>query len=171
MPSVGGTRSPPIAARGRCERHRHHLPAISPSFRTFPSPRTLRLGREPGTGARGLLISHGKMRAQSAREAAECGLNLPLDTPVRDLGVAGKHMTEIARALAASAHPDHGRAHRGLRLMNANGSSTLCGRLAASGVGIIYISHFLEELEQIADRITVLRDGNVVASTAPASER
>jgi ABC-type sugar transport system ATPase subunit len=36
-------------------------------------------------------------------------------------------------------------------------------RLAASGVGI-YISHFLEEVEQIANRITVLRDGNVVAS-------
>jgi ribose transport system ATP-binding protein len=40
---------------------------------------------------------------QSAREAAEFGLNLPLDTPVRDLGVAGKQMTEIARALAK--HP------------------------------------------------------------------
>jgi ABC-type sugar transport system ATPase subunit len=38
------------------------------------------------------------MRAQSAREAAEFGLNLPLDTPVRDLGVAGKQMTEIAHA-------------------------------------------------------------------------
>jgi ABC-type sugar transport system ATPase subunit len=37
-------------------------------------------------------------------------------------------------------------------------------RLAASGVGIIYISHFLEEVEQTADRITMLRDGNVVAS-------
>src|SRR5271156_5037494 len=37
------------------------------------------LGREPRT-VRGLLISHGKMRAQSAREAAEFGLNLPLDT-------------------------------------------------------------------------------------------
>jgi hypothetical protein len=37
-------------------------------------------------------------------------------------------------------------------------------RLAASGVGIIYISHFLEEVAQIANRITVLRDGNVVAS-------
>lgn len=37
-------------------------------------------------------------------------------------------------------------------------------RLAASGVGIIYISHFLEEVEQTADRITMLHDGNVVAS-------
>jgi ribose transport system ATP-binding protein len=37
-------------------------------------------------------------------------------------------------------------------------------RLAASGVGIIYISHFLEEVEQTADRITMFRDGNVVAS-------
>jgi ABC-type sugar transport system ATPase subunit len=37
-------------------------------------------------------------------------------------------------------------------------------RLAASGVGIIYISHFLAEVEQTADRITMLRDGNVVAS-------
>jgi hypothetical protein len=38
------------------------------------------------------------MRAQSAREAAEFGLNLPLDTPVRDVGVTGKQMTEIARS-------------------------------------------------------------------------
>jgi ABC-type sugar transport system ATPase subunit len=49
---------------------------------------------------------------QSAREAAEFGLNLPLDTPVRDLGVVDKQMTEIARARQASAHPNHGRAHR-----------------------------------------------------------
>src|SRR6185369_18057269 len=40
-------------------------------------------------------------------------------------------------------------------------------RLSASGVGIVYISHRLEEVPQVADRVTVMRDGRVAGVTAP----
>jgi ABC-type sugar transport system ATPase subunit len=124
------------------------------------------LGREPRKLG-GLLISHRQMRAQSEREAAEFGIDLPMDTPIRQLGVAGKQMTEIVRALAKHARilvmdeptarlAPHEREHL----------FSIIRRLAASGVGLIYISHFLEEIEQVADRVTVLRDGRVVASCA-----
>jgi ABC-type sugar transport system ATPase subunit len=160
-------RGAPVHLRSPREAAANAIAIIYQDFALVPDlsvAANIALGREPRT-VRGLLISHGKMRAQSAREAAEFGLNLPLDTPVRDLGVAGKQMTEIARALAK--HPrilimDEPTArlapHERERLFD------IMRRLAASGVGIIYISHFLEEVEQIADRITVLRDGNVVAS-------
>jgi ABC-type sugar transport system ATPase subunit len=122
------------------------------------------LGREP-CSLGGLLVSHRQLRAQSAREAAEFGIDLPMDTPVRQLGVAGKQLTEIARALAKRARiliMDEPTAR-----LAPDEKEHLFGimrRLAASGVGIIYISHFLEEIEQVADRVTVLRDGNVVAT-------
>ena len=44
-------------------------------------------------------------------------------------------------------------------------------RLAASGVGIVYISHRLEEVPQIADRVTVMRDGRVAGTTAADARR
>jgi ribose transport system ATP-binding protein len=41
---------------------------------------------------------------------------------------------------------------------------TLIRKLSAEGISVIYISHFLEEVRQISDRFTVLRDGRSVAS-------
>jgi hypothetical protein len=75
------------------------------------------------------------MRAQSAREVAEFGLNLPLDMPVRDLGVAGNEPT------ARLAPYEHERLFDTMR------------RLAASRVGIIYISHLLEALVKANEEI------------------
>jgi ABC-type sugar transport system ATPase subunit len=160
-------RGAPIHLRSPREAAANAIAIIYQDFALVPDlsvAANIALGREPRT-VRGLLISHGKMRVQSAREAAEFGLNLPLDTPVRDLGVAGKQMTEIARALAKHPRilmmdepPARLAPHERERLFDT------MRRLAVSCVGIIYISHFLEEIEQIADRITALRDGNVVAS-------
>jgi ABC-type sugar transport system ATPase subunit len=122
------------------------------------------LGREPRRLG-GLLISHGKLREQSKSELLEFGIDLPLDKPVRHLGVAGKQMTEIAKALAKRAR---------ILIMDeptsrlAPGERTrlfaIMKRLASTGVGIIYVSHFLDEVKQVADRVTVLRDGAVVVS-------
>ncbi len=122
------------------------------------------LGREPRHFG-GLLVSHRRMRKQSEQEAAEFGIELPMDSPVRDLGVAGKQLTEIVRALAKRARiliMDEPTA----RLVPNEREHLFATirRLAGTGAGIIYISHFLEEIEQVADRVTVLRDGNVVAS-------
>jgi ABC-type sugar transport system ATPase subunit len=117
------------------------------------------LGREPLRFG-GLLLSHRKLREQSAAEATEFGIDLPFDQPVRRLGVAGKQMTEIAKALAKRARilimdEPTARLAPGERAQ----LFQIMRRLAASGVGIIYISHFLDEVKEIADRVTILATG------------
>jgi len=89
---------------------------------------------------------------------------------VGDLSVAARQIVEISRAIAARAR---------IILMDEPTSSlqredvdhlfTLIRKLSAEGISVIYISHFLEEVRQISDRFTVLRDGRSVASGAIAA--
>jgi ribose transport system ATP-binding protein len=84
---------------------------------------------------------------------------------VGDLSVAARQIVEISRALAARAR---------IILMDEPTSSlqrddvanlfALIRKLSTEGISVIYISHFLEEVRQIADRFTVLRDGRSVAN-------
>ena len=87
------------------------------------------------------------------------------DRRVGDLPLAARQIVEICRALAADAR---------VVLMDEPTSSlqgadvqqlfALVRRLASRGIAVVYISHFLEEVREIADRFTVLRDGRSVAS-------
>ncbi len=87
------------------------------------------------------------------------------DKLVGDLSVAARQIVEICRAIAARAR---------IILMDEPTSSlqrddvtrlfTLIRKLSAEGISVIYISHFLEELRQISDSYTVLRDGRSVAT-------
>jgi ribose transport system ATP-binding protein len=89
---------------------------------------------------------------------------------VGDLSVAARQIVEISRAIAARAR---------IILMDEPTSSlqredvdhlfTLIRKLSAEGISVVYISHFLEEVRQISDRFTVLRDGRSVASGDIAS--
>jgi ribose transport system ATP-binding protein len=91
-------------------------------------------------------------------------------TLVLNLSVAAKQIVEICRSIAARAQ---------IILMDEPTSSLqrddvkrlfgLIDKLRASGLSIIYISHFLEEVREIADQFTVLRDGQSVASGKIAS--
>jgi len=84
---------------------------------------------------------------------------------VGELSVAARQIVEISRAIAARAR---------IILMDEPTSSLqredvthlfeLIRKLSAEGISVIYISHFLEEVRQISDRFTVLRDGRSVAS-------
>ena len=84
---------------------------------------------------------------------------------VGDLSVAARQIVEISRAIAARAR---------IILMDEPTSSlqredvehlfTLIRKLSSEGISVIYISHFLEEVRQISDRFTVLRDGHSVAT-------
>jgi ribose transport system ATP-binding protein len=86
-------------------------------------------------------------------------------TPVGKLSTAAQQVVEICRAIAANAE---------IILMDEPTSSlqredvdhlfTLIKKLRARGISIIYISHFLEEIREIADSFTVLRDGKSVAA-------
>lgn len=127
------------------------------------------LGREPD----GLLpgtVNHTEIRSRSKREAQAVGIELPMDTPIRRLGVASQQLTEIVRACS-----------RNLRILVMDEPTArlapkerehlfaVMRRMAKnSDVGIVYISHFLDEVIEVCDRVTVLRDGDLV-ETNPAS--
>jgi ribose transport system ATP-binding protein len=100
------------------------------------------------------------------------GLGHPLDPkrPVAELSIAEQQLVEIARALAFSAEliimdePTSPLSeHETTRLFRT------IWQLKARGVGVVYISHRLKEIHQVADRVTVLRDGRHIA-TKPIAE-
>jgi ribose transport system ATP-binding protein len=122
------------------------------------------LGKEK---MRGKLIDWKRMFSEA--DALLDGLNLHVDsrTLVRDLGVAEKQMVEIAKALSERAkilildEPTAVLTEREIDKL-----FSIIRDLRTQGVGIIYISHRLEEVRQIGDRVTVLRDGARVGTIA-----
>jgi ribose transport system ATP-binding protein len=104
-----------------------------------------------------------------AREASsllrELGLDLAPDTPVHRLSLAQRQMVEIAKALRGEAsvlvmdEPTSA-----LTATEVDQLFGLIARLAARGVAIVYITHRLDEVYRIGRRVTVLRDGRLVAT-------
>lgn len=90
-------------------------------------------------------------------------------TPVSQLGIAQQQMVEIAKAISGRVK---------LLVLDEPNSAltdeesaklfTILRQLRASGIGIIYVSHRLEEVIDLADRITVLRDGQLIETLAAA---
>ena len=127
------------------------------------------IGREPRHGM-GLLVDEKRLNEQ-AMEYFDL-LNLDLDPRARigDLTVAKQQMVEIAKALSFKS--------RVLIMDEPTASLTtaeieelfrIIRDLKAQGVGIVYISHKMDELKQISDRVTVMRDGQYVG-TVPTAE-
>jgi ABC-type sugar transport system ATPase subunit len=105
-----------------------------------------------------------RLYAESAALLAQVGLEVDPQTKAGYLGIAAQHLVEIARALSHKAklivmdEPTSALSPQEIaRLLK------LIGALKERGVGIVYVSHKLDEVLQIADRITVLRDGGCVA--------
>lgn len=121
------------------------------------------LGMEPATWG---WIS-GSARRRIAREvlAQLHHEAVPVAVPVGRLTVAGQQIVEIARALVwkprvlVMDEPTSS-----LTQSDAEDLFEVIGKLKASGVSVIYISHFLEECQRVCDRFTVLRDGETVAA-------
>jgi inositol transport system ATP-binding protein len=107
-----------------------------------------------------------KIIDQKAQEIIESlGLNIKAQTKVKNLKIAEKQMVEIAKAISNNAkiiimdEPTSA--------LSENEVATLfriIRELKSIGVSIIYISHKMEEIYEIADRITVLRDGKYIAT-------
>ena len=134
------------------ERRREHLPRARAAARASARPRhdVPRVGGA-ARPARARLDS----RAREGREAA-----------------AGRTADRLdrARALRRRAAADHGRAVRDpRRVPRSTRSSRSCRRLTAEGVGVVYISHRLDEIRRIGDRVTVLADGRTTATGLPAT--
>ncbi len=95
---------------------------------------------------------------------------LDVDTPVRSLSLAARQMTEIAKAMAQNARVlilDEPTAI--LAQDETDVLFAVIAQLRAAGTAVVYISHRLDEIFQIADRVTVLRDGRVVSTSPVAS--
>jgi len=115
------------------------------------------LAREP---RRGWFIDRKRLHADARRCLGRLGVAIDPQQPVRGLSVAQQQMVEIAKALSMNAK---------VLIMDEPTSSLTeaeTGRLfevihelKRAGVGIVYISHRLDEMAGIVDRVTVLRDG------------
>ncbi|HZZ44750.1 MAG TPA: sugar ABC transporter ATP-binding protein [Tepidisphaeraceae bacterium] len=125
------------------------------------------LGR-PMTGAGGLVRDR-EQRERARRLLEKLGIAIDVEEVVERLPIAQQQMVEIAKALAREARvivmdePTSSLAAPDVRKL-----FELIAGLKKSGCGIVYISHKMEEIEQIADRITVLRDGKLVGSAVAA---
>ena len=120
------------------------------------------LGREPGGFGK---INWNKLYADTKEILARYNLDLPFATPVAQLGVGKQQMVEIARALSEDAQVLI--LDEPTSALTESEVSTLMDilrRLKAEGKTCLYISHKLEELFTITDRITVFRDGEVVGT-------
>jgi ribose transport system ATP-binding protein len=125
------------------------------------------LGIEP---VRGLFLDRRAAIDKATAVLAELGITLPLDRPARRLSVAEQQLTEIAKALVRHARlivMDEPTA--ALTDRETDALFALIAKLKAQGVAFVYISHRLEELPRIADRITVIRDGKAI-ETRPLAE-
>jgi ribose transport system ATP-binding protein len=127
------------------------------------------IGREP-TRAFGLLLDDDKLNRDAAALLAHLNLAIDPRTIVGGLTVARQQMVEIAKALSFNSRVlimDEPTA----ALNNAEIAElfTVIRELKSRGVGIIYISHKMDELKQIADRVTVLRDGEYVGTVDAAT--
>ena len=117
------------------------------------------LGREPG----GWRLDHAAMRAETAALLSRLRSRIDPDALIRDLSVPDRQMVEIAKALSRNARvlimdePSAVLTHREVGSLYEQ-----IDRLRESGVAILYCSHRLDEVDRLADRITVLRDGRVV---------
>ena len=116
-------------------------------------------------------VAYDKLNRTAGELMKRVGLgDVKPDVPVGQLGVGQQQMVEIAAGLSrrcrilALDEPTASLTDREIELLFAQ-----IRKLKAEGVGIIYISHRIEEVIRISDRITVLRDGKVV-STCPTAE-
>jgi ribose transport system ATP-binding protein len=87
------------------------------------------------------------------------------ETPIRELSVGAQQVVEIGRALSSDAKVIvFDEPTSSLTQADARRLFEVIGRLRQAGIGIIYISHFLEEIRNLCTRYTVLRDGQVAGS-------
>ncbi len=121
------------------------------------------IGREP---MRGMLLNKRQQNRQAEELLQSLNITIPPETLIKNLTVAKQQMVEIAKALS----------YEGTRILIMDEPSAalteaeiedlfrFIRELRAKGVGIVYISHRMNELQEISDRITVMRDGQYVGT-------
>jgi ribose transport system ATP-binding protein len=122
------------------------------------------LSREP---RRGPFVDRRKLKAGAKACLDRLGVDIDPDAQVLRLSVAQRQMVEIAKALSLNAEVIiMDEPTSSLTEQEANLLFRVIRELKSKGVSIVYISHRLDEMSQIVDRVTILRDGRFVSSDA-----
>lgn len=155
----------PLDARGRGIAKIHQELQLVPELSIEEN---IYLGREPANALG--FIDYGLMRRETVRYLNALELDLKPSVSVQSLRVGEQQLVEIAKALSLEAkilimdEPTSA-----LSDTEAKKLFRVIRRLAADGVSIIYISHRMDEIFELSDRITVMRDGSLIGTVA-ASE-
>jgi ribose transport system ATP-binding protein len=127
------------------------------------------IGREPRR-AGGLLLDEAALNREAGKVLRGMGLDLDPRAPIEGMTIARQQMVEIAKALSNRS--------RVLIMDEPTAALTdaeiadlfaIIRQMRSEGAGIVYISHKMDELKEIADRVTVMRDGEYVG-TVPAAD-
>ena len=120
------------------------------------------LGREK---TKGIVLANGDMEAEASRILNDLKIDIDPKRVVGELPVSKQQMVEIAKALSVNAR---------ILIMDEPTSALTAKEiddlfriikdLRSKGCGIVYISHRLEELQHIVDRVTIMRDGQYITS-------
>ena len=157
----------PVRFAGTREAQEHGIAAIYQEPSLFPDldvAENIMVGRQP---TRRWGIDWKAMYRETNVILRRLGMSIDPRTKARELSVAQQQIVEIARALSINAR---------VLIMDEPTSSLTLGeveelfaivrQLRESGTAIVFISHRLEELFALADRVTILRDGNYVATNS-----
>jgi len=124
------------------------------------------LGRMP---TRFGMVDRPELRRQARAALALIGLDVDVNMPVGDLGIAKQQLVEIAKALSINARVlilDEPTA--ALTRHETQALFAVMADLRQRGVGMLFISHHLDEIAEVGDTVTVIRDGHFIAEV-PAS--
>ncbi|WP_439363687.1 sugar ABC transporter ATP-binding protein [Bradyrhizobium sp. DASA03005] len=136
------------------------LPNLSVAQNLFLDRQPMRFG----------IVREGEMRRRAKALLADFDIDIDVAAPLGNYSVAIQHVTAIARAVDLSARVlildeptaslDRHEVEILFRIMR---------QLAGRGIGIVFVSHFLDQVYEISDRITVLRNGRLVGERETAS--
>lgn len=178
QPATSGTMlidGKPVLFKSPREAEAHGIAIMHQELSLIPEmtvAENVMLGHEPKKA--GLFVDRVLLRKTAQEVLARFGFSLDIDTPVKSLRVGEQQLVEIARALLMNAR---------LLIMDEPTSALsqteadilmdVVRDLASQGVAVIYISHRMEEVFEISDRVTVLRDGDhvgtsIVSDTTPS---
>jgi inositol transport system ATP-binding protein len=156
-----------VAFQTPLDAQRHGIATIYQEFNLIPTmtiAENMFLGREPGPGP---FVSWTRLRSETTTSLQRLGLDLDPMAPVSDLSLGEQQMVEIARALSMESRVivmDEPTAalsgHEVRRLFD------IVEKIKERGISVIYVTHRLNEVMEICDRVTVLRDGKLVGSGA-----
>jgi ribose transport system ATP-binding protein len=150
---------------------RHGIATIHQELNLIPEltvAENIYLGREPRTAAG--LLDRRRMEADAEALLERLNLSIPVNRPVKWLRVGEQQLVEVAKALSLDARllildePTSALSQTEIERLFA-----VIAALKEQGVTMIYISHKFDEIFRLADRVTVLRDGEHIA-TLPIAE-